>query len=276
MINRFLRGAFVAPLCLISIALSARPVRELPGEYDGRIEPSRVVVLSANADGRLASCSVERGDRVEEGQELARMDDQLELLAVKTAEVRAESDWAIAAATAEIEQLTCKIQKRMPLYTDGTLVGAELDELRDRLQLAGIDLEKARASHAEAEIELQQAQALLERTRLRSPLRGVVLQRLATPGEYISRSNDSALFKVAALDPLEVEVHVPPARAAALRVGGQAEVRAEASEQMLLASVKQVDKVVDTASGTCAVRLVLENPKLAIAAGLRCKVHFVD
>jgi len=274
--NRIPRGTLVVPLILISIALSARPVRELPGEYDGRIEPSRVVVLSANAEGRLASCAVERGDLVEEGQELARMDDQLEQLAVKSAEVRAKSEWAIATATAEIEQLTCRIEKRAALYADGTLVGAELDDLRDKREMAGIELEKAQESRAEALIELQHAQELLERTRVRSPLRGVVMQRLATPGEYISRSSDASLFKVAALDPLEVEVHVPPGRAAALKVGGQVEVRPEATEQVLLATVKQVDKVVDTASGTCAVRLVLANQKLAIAAGLRCKVHFVD
>lgn len=269
-------GALAAPLFLISIALSARPVREIPGEYDGRIEPSRVVMVTANADGRLESCAVERGDLVEAGQELARMDDQLEALTVRSAEVRAKSDSAIAAATAEIQQLTAKIDKRAALYADGTLVGAELDDLRDKRELAGIELEKAKEQKAEAALDLERAQALLERTRVRSPIRGVVLQRLAVPGEYISRSNGGVVFKVAALDPLEVEVHVPPARAATLAAGGTAEVRPEATEAVYLARVKQVDRVVDTASGTTAVRLVLDNKAFAIHAGLRCKVHFVD
>jgi RND family efflux transporter MFP subunit len=273
---RTLCGACAAPLFLISIALSARPVRELPGEYGGRIEPSRVVLVSASADGRLESCAVDRGDLVEAGQELARMDDQLEALTVRATELRATRDSGLVAATAEIAQLTCRIEKRAALYADGTLVGAELDDLRDKREMVGIGLRRAEEDRAEALLDLERAQALLERTRVRAPIRGVVLQRLASPGEYISRSNGSAVFKIAALDPLEVEVHVPPGRAAALRVGGQAEVRPEATELVYRATVKQVDKVVDTASGTSAVRLVLENPSLAIAAGLRCKVHFVD
>ncbi len=273
---RTLPGALVAPLFLIPIALSARPVRELPGEYDGRIDPSRTVLVSASADGRLESCAVERGDLVEVGQELGRMDDQLEALTLRAAELHAASDAGIAAAAAELQQVSCKIEKRAALYSDGILVGAELDELRDRREMLGIALHKAEENHAEAALELERAQALLERTRVRSPIRGVVMQRLAQPGEYVSRSNGGALFRVATIDPLEVEVHVPPARAMALKVGGQAEVRPEATEQVYLATVKSIDKVVDTASGTTGVRLTLENKQLAVSAGLRCKVHFLE
>ncbi|MBK7641953.1 MAG: efflux RND transporter periplasmic adaptor subunit [Planctomycetes bacterium] len=275
MIPRPLRGALVASLCLV-LALSARPVRDVPGEYGGRIAPSQTVLLSANADGRLASCSVERGDLVEQGQELARMDDQFEELAVRSARMRAQSDAACATATVEIETLSRKIERRAALYADGTLVGAELDELRDQRTLAGIDLLKAQEAREQAALELERAQAQLERTRVRSPIRGVILERIAEPGEYVSRSNGGALFRVATIDPLEVEVHVPPLRAATLQVGATAEVRPEACESVYLARVKQVDKVVDTASGTCAVRLVLENQKLEVASGLRCRVHFTD
>jgi len=276
MILRSLRGTPLVPLIVLSLALSARPVADRPGEFDGRIEPSRTVLVSANADGRLQSCSVDRGDLVEAGQELARMDDELEELTVRAATLRAARESGVAMAKAEIEQLTTKIEKRAALYNDGILVGAELDDLKDKRTMVGIALGKAEEDRAEAAVDLEHAQALLERTRVRSPLRGVVLQRIAQAGEYVSRSNGAALFRVAALDPLEVEVHVSPARAATLHAGGQAEVRPEASEAVHLATIKQVDQVVDTASGTVAVRLVLENKNGAIASGLRCKVHFVD
>jgi multidrug efflux pump subunit AcrA (membrane-fusion protein) len=40
------------------------------------------------------------------------------------------------------------------------------------------------------------------------------------------------------------------------------------------ATVAVVDRVVDAASGTFGIRLLLPNPDLALPAGLRCRVRF--
>ena len=40
------------------------------------------------------------------------------------------------------------------------------------------------------------------------------------------------------------------------------------------ATVVVVDRVIDAASGTFGVRLLLANPDLALPAGLKCKIRF--
>jgi multidrug efflux pump subunit AcrA (membrane-fusion protein) len=82
-------------------------------------------------------------------------------------------------------------------------------------------------------------------------------------------------MKIAQIDPLNVEVIVPVARFASIKVGMRAKVIPEAPiVDQYMAEVTIVDRVIDAASGTFGVRLELPNPNYRIPAGLKCKVIF--
>ena len=48
------------------------------------------------------------------------------------------------------------------------------------------------------------------------------------------------------------------------------------NDQVYLAAVTIVDRVIDAASGTFGVRLELPNPDQSIPGGLHCRVHFLS
>ena len=117
------------------------------------------------------------------------------------------------------------------------------------------------------------AEEVVRQRQLRSPLDGVVVERLLLPGEY--RNEQSPILTLAQIDPLRVEVFVPTSHYGRIRTGSIAKVH---PEQPLggeyEATVKVVDRVLDAASGTFGVRLELPNPTLSIPAGIRCRVVF--
>ena len=108
--------------------------------------------------------------------------------------------------------------------------------------------------------------------RLRSPVRGVVVERILSPGDLAGRE---PVLKIAQIDPLRVEVFAPISLLGKIRVGRKAQVRPEAPVgKVHSARVTVVDRVVDAASGTFGVRLELPNPRYRLPAGLKCKVRF--
>jgi len=80
---------------------------------------------------------------------------------------------------------------------------------------------------------------------------------------------------IAQIDPLNVEVFVPVALYATIKVGTEATVIGEAPVGgRYIAKVEVIDPLMDARSGTFGIRLLLPNPDNKIPAGLRCKVEF--
>lgn len=242
------------------------------GELDCVIEPSRVLTVSLPVEGVLETVTVDRGDRVTEGQVLATLESSVERANVAVARVRAGMEAAIKGSKIRIDFGERRLVRTEQAYKEGGVPLKELDEAETSKVLAEISLLEAQENRKLAEVELQRAEAALAQRSLRSPIRGVVVQRLLSPGEY---AKAPGVLKIAQIDPLYVEVFAPVARLGKIQEGMLAEVLPEAPiTRTYRARVMAVDRVLDAASGTFGVRLELANPDLGLPAGLKCKVRF--
>ncbi len=163
--------------------------------------------------------------------------------------------------------------RAMRLYGEKTLSLDLREEVETEAEVARLELERAHAEKRLASLQLDHAIALLKRRTIRSPLSGVVVDRLMSPGE---RVDEEAILKVAQIDPLYVEVIVPSSAINSIEVGMRASVVPEfPGDTVHVASVTIVDRVIDAASGTFGVRLELPNPEHKIPGGLHCQVRFL-
>jgi RND family efflux transporter MFP subunit len=215
-------------------------------EFDCLLEPHLEANVSSASAGVVDEVFVDRGDSVEKHQVLARLQSDVEKRAVELARARAELE-------------ARKDVRGHELYKEKFISQGERDELE--------------TNHVMAELELKQARDNLERRVVRSPLKGIVVERFRSPGEYV---DGDKIFKVVQIDPLNVEVVVPVSMLGLVSKGMRAEVRPEIPVGVVYtATVKVIDRVVDAASGTTGVRLELPNPEHEIPAGLKCKVRFL-
>ena len=247
-------------------------VGALAAEFDGVIEPYMVLKVGSGAYGILETVDVDRGDFVKKDQVLATIQSGVEKAAMEAARARAEMDASIKAKEASLEFYTRKKQMNEELYKRQVLPFSQMDEIETNRIITEKQLHEAIENKRLAELEFKRTAEVVNRMTIRSPINGIVVERLLSPGEYVE---NQSIMKLAQIDPLHVEVIIPVAHYASIKVGMRARVIPEAPVGgQYIAEVKIVDRVIDAASGTFGVRLELPNPDRRLPAGLKCKVIF--
>ena len=251
-------------------ATEARPGANGPAwvAAPGKVEPvSEEMRLGFDIAGKLAEVSAEEGDRVRQGQILARLaadeyaariDAAEQVLAAKEAALakvlagsrdmeRKEARAAVEEARAVSEQAKLENERRRRLLSKEVLSQEEadradrefkvasqrLDAARQRFHLVDDpsreeDVKKAMAEAAEARSRLAEAQALAAKTVIRSPIDGVVLRKHRRAGEMVSVSFDTPVVTVGDVSRLRVRADVDERDIARIAPGQKAVLMAEA------------------------------------------------
>ena len=272
--NRFpmpnARAAGAVLLCatLSCAARAADPVTA----HECLIEPMTIAEVGSPVQGIVRALLVERGETVVRGQPLAALESGVEAAALEQAEVRAAMVSEVAGYEAELELATLELERAEELHAQDLVPARQRDEAQARRQVAAAAVVQALENQKLAQIELLRTRRLFEQRTVRSPIDGVVVERLSFPGEFVY---DNPIVTVARIDPLRVEVVLPARLFGTLRPGETARVFPELGDGAALeATVDVVDAIIDTGSGTFGVRLTLANADRAIPGGQRCRVAF--
>ena len=196
---------------------SSAPAPAVPGNRvaaEGRVVayPGAEVVVGTDLAGTVVILHVQEKDRVRKGQLLAelRSDDHRAALAEARARV-VEADADIRLARAEVERARSLWEKA---------VGS-----RQAVDKAERDVDASRARRATAAATADRLQAVLAKTRILSPLGGVVIARHAQPGETLEAGEK--ILTVADLSRLRVEAELDEFDSGHVRVDDRVRVTAE-------------------------------------------------
>lgn len=180
--------------------------------------------------GVVARLAVEEGARVREGDVLAQLDDEEWRL-----QARQSASRALSAADAT---------------TRGRALAAQQILSVQELERLVSDSAVARADADLAELRVRNAQ-------IRSPISGTVTHRYIERGQQIGTNNPA--FAVADLDRLEAQLAIPERDAPRVVVGQEARILLDGqSTRAAIGRVERVRPVVDPASGTVQVTVVVE------------------
>lgn len=245
-------------------------------EYDCVTEPSQTVAVRAAVEGLISEIAVDRGDVVKRGQVLVMLDAGLETANAELARFRSTMQGAVRSSESRVDYAKIKANRNVQLQQENFVSAQDRDEAQTELKLAESELEETRDNRRVAELEYRRAKEELDRRTVRSPIDGVVTERLMQPGELADNQNmDRPILKLANTRVLHVEALLPLEAYRSVRPGTQAKVMPEAPiGGTYTATVTVVDSVVDTASGTFGVRLALPNPTQQVPAGVKCRVAF--
>lgn len=234
----------------------------------GRVEAaSREIRITAPMVGRIAEVLVKPNDKVFAGELLIRLDDGelLARLAVAEAQVAmrkrarddqsasrrslnrrkaedalADAERAFADARAALDKATTDLRKDGGSQDSVTAAQTTLAKASETLDKAQADLREIKAdsdtplpNRNEGELnigraELAAAEQAVERTRIRAPIAGTILQVQAKPGELATPSPDQPLLVMADLSKLRVRAEVDERDIGQIRVGQAVVVQAHA------------------------------------------------
>lgn len=205
--------------------------------------------VKARVAGELQGLSVREGDAVTAGQIIARIDATEYQARLRQAQQQA------AAAKAQVAMAQRSFDNNRALVAQGFISETALDASVASLAAAQASY---RAAQAGAEIS---AKALAD-TVLRSPLSGLIAQRLVQPGERVGV--DARIVEIVDLRRLELEASLSAGESLAVRVGQSAVLQIEGTPQPVNARVVRINP-----SATSGSRAVLVYLALDTTPGLR-------
>jgi RND family efflux transporter MFP subunit len=209
----------------------------------GPLKASDSAFIKARVAGELQDLSVREGDTVQAGQVLARIDPSEFQARVRQAQQQAD------AAKAQVDIAQRQFDNNQALVNQGFISQTAL--LASQASLNG-----AKATHMAALAALDLANKSLADTTLRSPISGVVAQRLAQPGERVAI--EARLIEVINLARLELEAALSAEEASRVKVGMTAQLRIEGLAEPVAAKVLRINPSAQMGSRSIVVYLGIQ------------------
>lgn len=253
-------GIELAPLDRAGHALS----RPYPAQV--RVPNEQLRVVATPQDGVIEALLVAEGEVVTAGQPLARLLSP-GLLDLQRDYLDALTRKRLAADAMNRDRTLFKegiVAQRRALESAAAYQeqAAAVDRSRQALELAGM---------AEADLQrLEQERKLHSDLTVRAPLAGVVLEQLATAGQRVERAGP--LYRVARLNPLWIEAHVPLEAAQEVHPGDAVLL----SREGLTGTVVAVGRMVHEADQGVLVRAEVSEGTDALRPGQFVEVQFSD
>ena len=250
----------------------------------GYITARRIATVSSQITGLITEVSVEEGMLVEQGQVLARLDDELARVDFDLAEARLASQRAfvdnVRANLAEAERV---FERATRLRKENLVSEAQLTEAAARFDALSADLKRAQSDIDVLELEVKRQQERLEDHVIRAPYAGVVTVKNAQTGEIVSPGSAGGGFTrtgictIVDMDSLEIEVDVNESFIGRVFGGQRVIANLDAYPDWdIAAAVIAIIPTADRAKATVRVRIGIETRDPRILPDMGVKVAFLQ
>jgi membrane fusion protein (multidrug efflux system) len=242
----------------VEVGVVAVEPRALPLvlEYPAQLKGVREVEVRARVSGILLERRYDEGEYVDAGEVLFRIDP--DPFRAEVARARA----ALAVEEANLGQARRERDRIVPLYEQ------KLASLRDR-DNALAAFESAQAAVAAATAALRTAELNLSYTEVRAPISGLTSREVRSEGSLVTAGTESSLLTyIVQADRLYVDLAVADTDASLVRAALESDHAEHVGVRVIdgagrpvtaMGKIEFVSPRVDDATGTVAIRAVLDN-----------------
>jgi RND family efflux transporter MFP subunit len=223
------------PTVTVGVRTVESSMKAITEEVAGTVRAARRATLEAKLSGRITELPVVAGQRVREGERMAR---------IEAGEAVARSDQA----NATLEQAERDWRRLSALFEQAALTRAEYEAADTRLRMA-------RASVAEAK-------SILEHAEVVAPFDGVVARKWVDVGDQAAPGRP--LITVEDPSSLELEADLPEGIASHVRQGDELAVRVDGVVGDITGTVREIAPAADPVTRTIRIKL-----ELPLEEGLR-------
>ena len=281
-------------------------------EYIGTTFPLREVALRSRIEGQILNVMVDMGDRVEQGQVLARIDNLIaesavveakaELAALKSEVASLEAN--VNDARAQVQQAQLELQqaqsdaaRREQLLEQGAIAKQEVETVRTALGTAEqrlrsaqqqVDNRLAAVVAAQRRVAAQEALVAQEEQRqsfavLSSPVTGSVVQRNFEPGDLAQPGSE--ILRLGDFSQIKVRVEISELELARIKRGQAAQIKLDAfPQQTFTGEVTRISPAADATTRLIPVEVTIPNGdypsgtlrERLIGRGLLARVNFTQ
>jgi HlyD family secretion protein len=240
----------------------------------GTIQPVNQIQVGAEISGQIEEVLVDFNDQVTAGQVLARLNtEELNAAVVQADAALTSAQASLSEARASANEARGQRDRTRALVERNNASEAQLEIHQAAYARAAASVERAEANVAQAQAALDSANSRLDKAEIRSPIDGIVLDRLIEPGQTVAASFQTPhLFTIAQdLTQMELQVAVDEADIGYVYEGQQATFTVDAyPAREFNAVIAQVRNAPREVSGvvTYEALLLVDNPDQALKPGM--------
>jgi HlyD family secretion protein len=240
----------------------------------GTIQPTTQTDISSEMSGVVRSVNVDNNDLIKKGDVLAELDSeryQAQLRSLEASVAGAKARLADAQATLQASDLA--LARQVALQKRGLVVTQDLESARaaQARAAAAISVAEADIQIADANLELKQLD--IDKSKILSPVDGIVLKRAVEPGQTVASSLQApVLFTLAEdLKHMQLEANIDEADIGTVEAGQKATFTVDAfSGRSFPARIETIEFSPLITDGVVTYKAVLsvDNSDLALRPGM--------
>ena len=248
----------------------------------GTLNPVRLVEVGSQVSGKIDKLYVDFNSQVKEGQILAELDQSL--LKAKIDQNNANYLSAVASlerSKVTLDNLKKKYERSLSLF-DKNLISFEEKEAAEAAYLgAKADLQSSDARLAQAKSLLDSSKVDLAYATIRSPIDGIVINRLINIGQTVAASFQAPkLFEIANdLSKMQVECAVDEADIGKVKEGQKVRFTVDSfADETFSGTVNQVRYSPTTTSNVVTYTTIVDvdNPGMKLRPGMTATVSIIS
>ena len=268
----------------VDVATISRQVISPSILSSGFLAHEEEVMLSSEVIGKVDELMIEEGDSVNAGDLVLRVDDKNFLAGLEQSEASVRINTIdIERQEVRISNLERQFARSSSLYEQDLIGEEEYESLRNQLDLARIDFSSSKERLTQAEAQLDQVLDNLSKTKIISPIDGVVTSLDIKVGETAIASSTnipgSSLMTIANPASIYTEVLVDEADIANIEIGQKAEIVAIAyPDQPMTGVVRFIANTAKIAPGrtglSFVVKIDITDPgEVVLRPGMSCRAE---
>jgi len=272
------------PAVEIATVISAWPSQSIAVlNATGRVVAARRASVSSKATGRLEWLGVQEGQRVTEGEVIARLENR-DVAAAReqaAAGVRA-AEANLVQGEAELADAAVSLKRSRELAAKEFISSAAVDTAEARYNKSAAAIKSLQAQIAVAQANFRAASVNFDQTLIKAPFTGVVLTKNANVGDILTPFSSAsgttgAVVTMADMSTLEVEADVSENSIAKISVNQPAEIQLDAFPELRLAgSVSRIVPTVDRSKATLLVKVKFDDIDPRVLPDMSAKIAFLS
>jgi HlyD family secretion protein len=238
----------------------------------GNLIGAQTVDVAPKAGGRLQSVSVKLGDRVRQGQVIAKIEDRELLEQVNQAEASHRvAEAGVRRSEADLSLALTNVDRARNLFGRQLLPKQQLDDAEARYTSAVAQLDLSKAQVAQSEARLKELRINLANTSVVSPTDGFVSLRHVDPGAWVSQN--APVASVVDISSLRLVANVVEKDLRAVNPGDPAVVEVDAYPgEKFNGRIARVSPILDPATRTAQMEIEIPNRDNKLKPGMYAKV----
>jgi len=248
----------------------------------GTLNPVLMVDVGSQISGKIAEIHADFNSRVRKGQVLAKIDQSSFITRLNQEEANFISAKAsMEKARIALDNLEKKRGRYAELFNKNLVSFEEMENIDAQYYNAKADVQSAEARLAQAQSQLDSSKVDLEYTVIRSPVDGVVIDRMVNVGQTVAASMQAPVLFVIAQDlsSMQVECLVDEADIGLIREGQKVKFSVDAyPDEEFTGTVAQIRYSPDITENVVTYTTIVsvENPELKLLPGMTATVSIVS